>query len=47
MERVLELAAAGKVHTITQRFPMDQADKALQLLAEGKLASRAVLYNEE
>lgn len=47
MEQVLRLAAQGKVHTITQRFPMDQADKALELLAGGKLASRAVLYNED
>jgi alcohol dehydrogenase, propanol-preferring len=45
MRKVLELAAAGKVRTVVDRFPMDEAAKALGLLADGKLRSRAVLEN--
>jgi alcohol dehydrogenase, propanol-preferring len=45
MRMVLQLAAAGKVHTVVDRFPMEQATAVLELLAAGKLRSRAVLEN--
>jgi alcohol dehydrogenase, propanol-preferring len=45
MRKVLELAAAGKVRTVVDRFPMEQASKALGQLANGKLRSRAVVEN--
>jgi len=45
MRTVLDLAAAGKVRTVVDRFPMDEASKALGLLSEGKLRSRAVVEN--
>jgi len=45
MRTVLQLAAEGKVRTVVDRFPMDQASDVLELLAGGKLRSRAVLEN--
>ena len=47
MRQVIKLAAEGKIRTVTERFPMAEADKALTLLSEGKLQSRAVLYNPD
>lgn len=47
MRTVLELAAAGKVRTVVDRFPMDEASQVLGLLDGGKLRSRAVLENGE
>lgn len=47
MRAVLELAAEGKIRTVVERFPMDQADVALAKLAGGELRSRAVLFNPE
>jgi alcohol dehydrogenase, propanol-preferring len=45
MRSVLQLAAEGKVRTVVDRFPMEQATDVLELLAGGKLRSRAVLEN--
>jgi alcohol dehydrogenase, propanol-preferring len=45
MRTVLQLAADGKVRTVVDRFPMEQASDVLELLAAGKLRSRAVLEN--
>jgi alcohol dehydrogenase, propanol-preferring len=45
MRTVLDLAAAGKIHTVVDRFPMSNASDVLGLLAGGKLRSRAVLEN--
>ena len=45
MREVLELAAAGKVRTVIDRFPMQEATDVLTLLAGGRLRSRAVLEN--
>lgn len=45
MRRVLELAAQGKLRTIIERYPMEQASEVLELLSQGKVRSRAVLYN--
>jgi alcohol dehydrogenase, propanol-preferring len=45
MRTVLELAATGKIRTVVDRFPMEQATAVLGLLADGKLRSRAVLDN--
>jgi len=45
MRTVLELASQGKVRTVVDRFPMEQATDVLELLAGGKLRSRAVLEN--
>jgi alcohol dehydrogenase, propanol-preferring len=45
MRTVLQLAAEGKVRTVVDRFPMEQATAVLELLAAGKLRSRAVLEN--
>jgi propanol-preferring alcohol dehydrogenase len=45
MRAVLQLAAEGKIRTVVERFPMEQADKALTRLANGELRSRAVVYN--
>lgn len=42
---VLDLAAQGKIRTVTERFPMHEAQQALEALADGRLSSRAVLYN--
>lgn len=47
MREVLRLAAEGKIRTVTERFPMNEAPKVLGLLADGRLRSRAVLYNAE
>ncbi|MDT3443659.1 MULTISPECIES: alcohol dehydrogenase catalytic domain-containing protein [unclassified Pseudofrankia] len=45
MRAVLRLAAEGQVRTVVDRFPMRSATDVLNLLAEGKLRSRAVLEN--
>lgn len=45
MRAVLQLAAEGKIRTVVERFPMEQAGKALARLANGELRSRAVVYN--
>ena len=45
MREVLELAAAGRVRTVIDRFPMQEATDVLTLLAGGRLRSRAVLEN--
>jgi alcohol dehydrogenase, propanol-preferring len=45
MRTVLQLAAEGKVRTVVDRFPMEQAADVLELLASGKLRSRGVLEN--
>jgi alcohol dehydrogenase, propanol-preferring len=45
MRTVLQLAAEGKVRTVVDRFPMEQATKVLELLASGKMRSRGVLEN--
>jgi propanol-preferring alcohol dehydrogenase len=45
MRAVLQLAAEGKIRTVVERFPMEQAEDALTLLANGGLRSRAVVYN--
>lgn len=45
MHTVFELAAAGKVRTITERFNMSEAATALDRLVSGELRSRAVLHN--
>lgn len=47
MREVLRLAAEGKIRTVVDAFPMDQAEDALSLLAAGSLRSRAVLVNEK
>lgn len=46
MRRVLELAAEGKIRTVVDRFLMSEAHDALRRLSDGKIRSRAVLYNE-
>ena len=43
MRAVLQLAAEGKIRTVVERFPMQDADAALARLAAGGLRSRAVL----
>jgi len=45
MRTVLQLAGEGKVRTVVDRFPMEQATDVLELFAGGKLRSRAVLEN--
>ncbi len=45
MRTVLQLAAEGKVRTVVDRFPMEEATEVLELLASGKLRSRGVLEN--
>ena len=45
MRTVLQLAAEGKVRTVVDRFPMEEAIEVLELLASGKLRSRGVLEN--
>ncbi len=45
MRAVLQLAAGGKIRTVVERFPMEQAEEALTRLANGELRSRAVVYN--
>ncbi|MBM9468721.1 alcohol dehydrogenase catalytic domain-containing protein [Nakamurella leprariae] len=45
MREVLELAAQGKIRTVVDRFPMEQAQPVLERLAAGSLRSRAVLEN--
>ena len=45
MRTVLQLAAEGKVRTVVDRFPMEQATEVLEFLASGKLRSRGVLEN--
>ncbi len=43
MRAVLQLAAEGKIRTVVEKFPLEDADKALNLLKSGELRSRAVL----
>ena len=43
MNEVLALAAAGKVRTVVDAFPLAEAPAVLDLLAAGRLRSRAVL----
>ena len=45
MRAVLQLAAEGKIRTVVERFPMQEAEDALTRLANGELRSRAVLYS--
>jgi propanol-preferring alcohol dehydrogenase len=45
MRAVLRLAAEGKIRTVVERFPMQDAQDALTMLATGRLQSRAVLHN--
>ena len=45
MLAVLQLASEGKIRTVVERFPMEQAEEALTQLANGRLRSRAVLFN--
>ena len=45
MRAVLQLAADGKIRTVVERFPMQEAEGALTQLANGQLRSRAVLFN--
>lgn len=45
MNEVLRLASEGKVRTVVDRFPLEDAAHALELLAAGQLRSRAVLEN--
>jgi propanol-preferring alcohol dehydrogenase len=45
MREVLELAAAGKIRTVVDRFPMAEAGAVLEQLSAGTLRSRAVLEN--
>jgi propanol-preferring alcohol dehydrogenase len=45
MDEVLALAAAGKVRTVVDRFPMRDGAEVLGKLAAGELRSRAVLEN--
>lgn len=44
MRAVLQLAAEGKIRTVVERFPLQDADAALARLANGGLRSRAVLH---
>ncbi len=43
MREVLELAAAGRITSIFEAFPLDRAEEALTRLKRGELAARAVL----
>lgn len=43
MNEVLALAAAGKVRTVVDVFPLPEAQEVLERLADGSLRSRAVL----
>ena len=45
MRAVLRLASEGKIRTVVERFPMQDAGAALTQLASGRLRSRAVLYH--
>jgi alcohol dehydrogenase, propanol-preferring len=45
MREVLGIAAAGRVRTVVDRFPMSEAEQVLERLAAGGLRSRAVLEN--
>lgn len=45
MRAVLRLASEGKIRTVVERFPMQDAGQALTQLASGRLRSRAVLYH--
>jgi propanol-preferring alcohol dehydrogenase len=46
MREVLRLASEGKIRTVVDRYAMSDAETALELLAAGRLRSRAVLANE-
>jgi propanol-preferring alcohol dehydrogenase len=43
MQEVLRLASAGKLRTITESYPLDQAEDVLRRLKDGKVRARAVL----
>ena len=45
MQRVLQMAGAGMVHTVFEPFPLDEAPEALRRLKAGELRARAVLVN--
>lgn len=45
MNEVLRLASEGRIRTVVERFDMARATEALDLLAQGRLRSRAVLEN--
>ncbi len=45
MRAVLELAAAGKVRAVCERFPMEAASEALTRLKRGEIRARAVLVS--
>lgn len=45
MNAVLAMAAEGRIRTVVERFPMQDATTALARLAAGDLRSRAVLFN--
>lgn len=47
MRDVLQLAAAGKVRAVCERFPMDEASEALTRLKRGEVRARAVLVRSE
>lgn len=46
MRAVLRLASEGRIRTVVERFPMQEAEEALRRLASGQLRSRAVVVNE-
>ena len=43
MQEVLRLASEGKLRTITESYPLDQAEDVLRRLKDGKVRARAVL----
>jgi propanol-preferring alcohol dehydrogenase len=43
MPTVLQLAAEGRVGSVIDRFPLDEATEVLGRLERGELRSRAVL----
>jgi propanol-preferring alcohol dehydrogenase len=43
MRKVLEIAAAGKVKVVVEKFRLDQAEEALLRLKRGEIEARAVL----
>jgi propanol-preferring alcohol dehydrogenase len=43
MREVLELAAAGKIHVVHERHPLEEAAETLALLKHGEIRARAVL----
>jgi len=47
MREVLRVASEGKVRTVVERFDMSRAGEALELLASGRLRSRAVVETRQ